>query len=169
MNLVCSTKHCYQNLCTSERCSGGKHSKDRLTGMAAFNALGEKILMFVIGKSVSPKCFKHVRNLPCRYRSQKKAWMNGTLFEEWLHELDHKLEMLWRKVVMIVDNCPAHLDVSGLKAINLQLLPPNTTSTLLYFFFYFINNVNRIATECLDFAVEGFHCLKNSLITKIEA
>ena len=63
-------------------CSGGKHSKVRLTGMAASNALGEKIPMFVIGKSASPRSFKHVRNLPCRYRSQKKAWMDGTLFEE---------------------------------------------------------------------------------------
>ena len=64
-----------------KRCSGGKHSRVRLTGMAASNALGE----FVIGKSASPRCFKHVRNLPCRYRSQKKAWMDGTLYEEWLH------------------------------------------------------------------------------------
>ena len=31
-------------------------------------------------------------------------------------------------------------------------------------FSYFINKVNRIAIECLDFAVEGLHCLK-----KIEA
>ena len=109
-------------------CSGGKHSKVRLTGMTASNTLVEKILMFVIGESVSPRCFKHVRNLLCRYRSQKKAWMDGTFFEEWLHELHRKFEMQGRKVVMIVDNCPAHPEVSGLKAINLQFLPPNTTS-----------------------------------------
>ena len=36
-------------------------------------------------------------------------------------------------------------------------------------FSYFINKVNRITIECLDFAVEGLHCFKNSLITKIEA
>ena len=84
--------------------------------------------MFVIGKSASPRCFKHVRNLPCRYGSQKKAWMDGTLFEEWLHELDRSFEMQGRKVIMIVDNYPAHSEVSGLKAINLQFLPPNTTS-----------------------------------------
>ena len=56
-----------------KRCSGGKHKKVRLTGMAASNALGEKIPMFVIGKSASPRCFKHVHNLPCLYRFQKKA------------------------------------------------------------------------------------------------
>ena len=54
--------------------------------------------------------------------------MDGTLFEEWLHDLDLKFEMQGRNVVMIVDNCPAHPEVSGLKAINLQFLPPNATS-----------------------------------------
>ena len=130
MNLVCSTKHCHPKFLhlRGKHCSGGKHSKVRLTGMAASNALGEKIPMFVIGKSASPRCFKHVRNLPCRYRSQKKAWMDGTLFEEWLHELDRKFEMQGRKVVMIVNNCPAYPEVSGLKAISLQFLPPNNIS-----------------------------------------
>ena len=36
-------------------------------------------------------------------------------------------------------------------------------------FSYFINKVNRITIECLDFAVEGLHCFKNSLITNTEA
>ena len=84
------------------------------------------------------------------------------------------------KVIMTVDNCRPHPEVSGLKAINLQFLPPNTTSCtqlinqgiiryVCFIFLNFINKVNRIAIECLDFAVEGLHCLKNSLITKIEA
>ena len=50
-----------------KRCSGGKHSKVGLTGMTASNAFGEKIPMFVIGKSASQTCFKHLRNFPCRY------------------------------------------------------------------------------------------------------
>ena len=111
-----------------KNCSGGQQSNVRLTGMAVSNTLGDKIPMFLIGKPASPKCFKHVRNLPCRYRSQKKAWMDGTLFAEWLHELDRKFEMQGREIVMIVDNCPAHPEVSGLKAINLKFLPPNITS-----------------------------------------
>ena len=55
-------------------------------------------------------------------------WIDGTLLEEWLHKLDRKFEMQGKKVVMIVDNCPAHPEVSGLKAIDLQFLPPKTTS-----------------------------------------
>lgn len=38
----------------SEKCVGGKHSKTRLTGMAAANAVGKKLLMLVIGKSARP-------------------------------------------------------------------------------------------------------------------
>ena len=120
INLICSQSLHFRG----KRFSGGKHSKVRLTGI---NTLDEKIPMFVTGKSASPRLFKHVCNLPCRYRSQKKSWMDGTLFEEWLDELDRQFEMQGRKVIMIVDNCPAHPEVSGLKAINLQFLLPNTT------------------------------------------
>ena len=61
---------------------------------------------------------------------KKKAWMDGKLFEQCLQELNRKFGMQGRKVVMKVDNCPAHPDVSGLKAINLQFLPPNITSCI---------------------------------------
>ena len=111
-----------------KRFSGGKYSKVRLTGMDVSNSLGEKIPMFVIEKSASPRCFKHVRNLPGRYQSQKKAWLDWMLFDEWLLGLDSMIDMQERKFVITVDNYPAHSEVSGLNAINLQLLPPNTTS-----------------------------------------
>ncbi|XP_057307425.1 tigger transposable element-derived protein 6-like [Hydractinia symbiolongicarpus] len=74
-----------------DKCSEGKYSKVRLTGLAAGNALGERLPMFVIGKSANPRCFKGVKTLPCRYRSQKKSWMSGELFEEWVRELDPDL------------------------------------------------------------------------------
>ena len=35
-------------------------------------------------------------------------------------------------------------------------------------FSYFINKVNRIVIECLDFDVESLHCLQNSMIIKAE-
>ncbi|CAB4027125.1 tigger transposable element-derived 4-like [Paramuricea clavata] len=78
----------------SEKCVGGKHSKVRLTGLAAGNAVGQKLPMFVTGKSKKPRCFKGVRILSCRYRSQKKSWMDSALFEEWVREQDRKL-LIW--------------------------------------------------------------------------
>lgn len=50
----------------SEKCVGGRHSKTRLTGMAAANAAGEKLPMFVIGKSTRPRYFAGFRKLPRR-------------------------------------------------------------------------------------------------------
>ena len=55
-----------------ERFSGGKHSKVRLTWLAAASATWKKLPLFVIGKSAKPYCFSGVKSLPCRYRSQKK-------------------------------------------------------------------------------------------------
>ena len=50
-----------------DKCSGGKHSKVRLTGMAAGNAKGKRLPLFIIGKSKNPRCFKGVKRVPCHY------------------------------------------------------------------------------------------------------
>ena len=57
----------------TEKCSGGKHSKIKITGLAAANAIGNKLPIFVIGKSKNPRCFKNIKKLTCRYQSQKRA------------------------------------------------------------------------------------------------
>ena len=110
-----------------EKCSGGKHSKVHFTGLAAGNAYEERLQMFVIGKSVKPRCFKGVKSLPCRYRAQHKSWMFGELFEDWVHELDWKLAVSKRKIVLIINNCRAHPHVENLKWVELTFLPANTT------------------------------------------
>ena len=40
--------------------------------MAAASPTGEKLPMFVIGKSMKPRSFKYVKSLPCRYRAPPK-------------------------------------------------------------------------------------------------
>lgn len=67
----------------SEKRIGGKHNKVRLTGMAAANAEGEKLPMFVIGKSVKPRCSTGVINLHCRYRAQMEGMGSRTGQEIW--------------------------------------------------------------------------------------
>ena len=67
---------------------------------------GEKLPLVVIGQSKQPRCFpKDPTKLPTVYKSNKKAWMTGSLFKEWLQELDSQLT---RRIAMVVDNCPAH-------------------------------------------------------------
>ena len=51
---------------------GGKHSKVRLTGLAAGNAFGERLPMFVIGSQNLHDVLKGAKNIPYRYRSQPK-------------------------------------------------------------------------------------------------
>ena len=106
----------------------GKLSEIRFTGMAAANAMGDKLPMFVIGKAKNPQCLKNVKFLPRRHRNQRKSWMDGKLFEEWFRELDRKLAFEGRNVAFVIDNCPAHPHIDNLKAIKLYFLPPNTTS-----------------------------------------
>ena len=92
------------------------------------NVYGERLQMFVIGKSVKPRCFKGVKTLSCQYRAQHKSWMSGELFEDWVHKLDRKFAVSKRMIALIIDNCTAHPHVENLKWVELIFLPPNTTS-----------------------------------------
>ena len=61
-------------------------------GLAAANAVGNKLPMFVIGKAKTPRCFKNIKKVPCRYRLQRKRWMGGVLFEEWVRDVNKKFQ-----------------------------------------------------------------------------
>ena len=69
-------------------CSGGKQSKKRLTLLLGANMMGtQKLPVFVIGKSANPMCFKNVKMLPVLFKANKRTWMMGALFLEWLQKL----------------------------------------------------------------------------------
>ena len=85
-----------------------RNSKVRLTRMAAGNAIGEKLPIFVIGKSKTSRYFNHIKNLPNKYKSQKKSWMDSQIFEVWVLKLDRTFRMEGRKLALLIDNCPAH-------------------------------------------------------------
>ena len=59
-----------------EKCVGGKFRKQKLKGLAAGNALDQKLLMFVVGKTNKPRCL--LKHLPCCYRGQNKTTVNKT-------------------------------------------------------------------------------------------
>ena len=113
-----------------QACSGGKSSKVRLTEMTAGNAIEEKLPMFVIDKSKAPRRFKHIKNLPNKYKSQKKSWMDSQIFEEWVRKLDQTFPTEGRKIALLIDNYHAHPSVSHLTNVQLVFLPPNTTSVV---------------------------------------
>ena len=92
----------------------------------------DKRKLLVIGKSVKPRCFKNidVGSLPVTYRANQNAWMTSQIFTEWLTEWDSQLGKENWKILLLVDNCTAHLKVTTLKNIQLEFLPPNTTSII---------------------------------------
>ena len=95
--------------------------------MAAASATGE---MFVTGKSKKPRCFKNVKQFPCRYRAQKKSWKTGVLFKEWVRKLKSSFRGQSRNAALLIENCLCHPEIKNLANINLIFLPPNTTSVL---------------------------------------
>ncbi|GFR94719.1 tigger transposable element-derived protein 4 [Elysia marginata] len=91
----------------------------------------EKLPLLMIGKFGQPRCFKGINTLPVTYRHNKKAWMTSSLFKEWVQKHDRRFLMQGRSVALVLDNCSAHPQViSGLRAITMFFLPPNTTSRL---------------------------------------
>ncbi|CAH0722847.1 unnamed protein product, partial [Brenthis ino] len=114
-----------------EKCTGGKLSKEGITVMVAANMSGTaKKKLLVIGKSQRPRCFKNVRHLPVDYESNRKAWMTGDIFTKWARAWDRELTKKNKKILLLVDNCPAHPHIADLKSITLVFLPSNTTSVL---------------------------------------
>ncbi|XKL59812.1 hypothetical protein PGB90_000828 [Kerria lacca] len=107
-----------------EKCSGGKLSKERLTVLLCANSDGsEKLPPLVIGKSVKPRCFKNVKRLACEYRAQCKAWMTGELFSTWLQDLDPSMIQKNRKILLIINNCPAHPKDVSFSNVQVEFLP----------------------------------------------
>ena len=115
-----------------EKCLGGKLSKERITVFVCANMDGsEKRKLLVIGKSKKPRCFKNIQTLPVNYQANKKAWMTSELFEAELMKWDNELQHKNRKILLLIDNCTAHVNIQQkLKNIKQVFLPPNSTSVL---------------------------------------
>ncbi|GBN52936.1 Tigger transposable element-derived protein 4 [Araneus ventricosus] len=116
----------------SDTCHGGKKSKVRLTVLLCANADGsEKLPPLIIGKSKKPRFFKNVKALPTKYLSNKKSWMAMSFFTDWLKGLDDKMRKQKRRIILFIDQCPAHpLDTNVLKNITVKFFPSYCTSKL---------------------------------------
>lgn len=114
-----------------EKCHGGKLSKERLTVSFCANASGtEKLEPLIIGKFKRPRCFKHVKSFPCTYSATKNAWMTTGLFLEWMKQLNSEMKKKKRKILLFIDNCPAHPKDFHFSNIEVRFFPANCTSHL---------------------------------------
>ena len=56
--------------------------------------------------------------------------MTSSIFEQWIKDLDRSMTRQKRKILLFVDNCPAHPHFQNLTSVTLLLLLPNTTSKI---------------------------------------
>ena len=93
----------------------------------------EKSCSLVLGKTQNPRAFKgiDVNQLRVRWKFNKKAWITGLIFKEWLKNLDLKMKLCKRKILLLMDNCSSHAckDVE-MSNVVVKFLPANTTSWL---------------------------------------
>ncbi|MFQ6637550.1 hypothetical protein Gotur_014273 [Gossypium turneri] len=71
----------------TKQLEGRKKDKERLTVVVCCKEDGsDKVPLWVIGKFANSRCFKHVNidNLNCHYRANKKAWMTGLFFQDFV-------------------------------------------------------------------------------------
>lgn len=92
---------------------GRKKDKTRITVLLGANATGtDKLKPWVIGKSKRPRPLLRVNleHLPVYYRNNPKAWMNSSIFEEVLREMDSHFRAQNKKILLLVDNAPSHFN-----------------------------------------------------------
>lgn len=115
---------------------GKRKDKARITLHFCTNSdASERLPIWIIGTAKKPRVFQaagiNIENLGCYWRYNKKAWMTGKIFEEWLCWFDTK--MTGRNVLLLMDNFSAH--ESAVKNVSIQLqntlvvwLPANSTT-----------------------------------------
>ena len=90
--------------------SGKKKQKERITIALCANATGtDKLVPLVIGKSAHPRCSGKMLNPSIYvYTSNKKAWMTGVVFQDWLNEFNPRMRVAGCNVILLVDSATSH-------------------------------------------------------------
>ncbi|ELU11777.1 hypothetical protein CAPTEDRAFT_60213, partial [Capitella teleta] len=110
---------------------GKKKSKERITVALCANATGsEKLKPLVIGRAKRPRCFTkgYCPSSYVDYKFNKKAWMTGIVFADWMTDLNTRMMMANRRVLLLLDNASSHTPGVTFSHVTLRFLPPNTTS-----------------------------------------
>ena len=117
--------------------SGIKKSKQRITILLTVKATGShklKLLIINNNKWQTPRSLKHIdkTSLPVYYFWNKNAWMQRSIFEIYLKNLNNMMQQSGRHILLLTDNASCHsIDIiDSLSNVKVHFLPPNTTSHL---------------------------------------
>jgi len=114
---------------------GVKKSKNRATLLLTCNATGtEKLRPLFIHYFKNPRALKTIDKdkLPVDYYWNKSAWMQISIFNDYLIKLNRKMHQQNRNILLIMNNATTHAITNPeyLTHIKVHYLPPNTTSHL---------------------------------------
>ena len=115
--------------------SGKKKSKKRVTLLLTCNATGtEKLKPIFIHKYENPRILrgKKKEELPVNYYWNSTAWMQVSIWNDYITKLDTQMQLRHRNILLLVDNAPVHVINENLNLTNVTVhfLPPNTTAHL---------------------------------------
>lgn len=103
--------------------------------MLACNATGtHKLPAVFIYKYKNPHCIRNIdkKTLPVWYYWNNSSWMQRSIFQAWIRQVNQEMQKKRRNILLLVDNASSHKLEEGeeLSNIRLYFLPPNTTSHL---------------------------------------
>ena len=105
-------------------------AKSRISTIFCTNADASHVLpMRYIGSSKDPVCFRNHASARSYYYSQRKGWMDGTVFQVWLKwwysEVKKRSDGPW---LLILDNFEGHNETIDLPGVRVECLPPTCTA-----------------------------------------
>ncbi|KAK4327563.1 hypothetical protein Pmani_001970 [Petrolisthes manimaculis] len=126
-----------------KQAKGRKIDKSRFTVLFCCNLAGtHKHKPLVVHTAAHPRCYNHLSDMshaPVHWLKTANGWMNSIATQDWLKHMFIP-EAKWHckklglpfKVLLIMDNCPAHPQhlVDLHPNVKILFLPPNTTSVL---------------------------------------
>lgn len=108
----------------------GKLSTTRITILVTASITGSsKEKLVVIAKS-KKKPLRNTNSLPATFIHNSTVWMTAEIFGKWLSDWDALLQLQKRKILLLVNNSPAHHVIANLHCIKLVFLPPNVLQRL---------------------------------------
>ena len=112
-----------------------KKSKDRVTILLTCNITGSiKLPPLFIHKFKIPRDMNGINKskLPVDYFWNSSAWMQTSIWNEYLKLLNKRMKKMNRNILLLVDNAPVHKieNPSSLSNIIVHYLPSNTTASL---------------------------------------
>jgi hypothetical protein len=119
-----------RGLCDRKQ-AGVKGTKNRITYVFTANADGSnKLSALIIGKAARPRAFqkKSGEQLGFYYRSNAKAWMTTQLYQDWIRNWDHELQVKKQKVLLLQDNFSGHIVPPDLQNIRVENFKANLTA-----------------------------------------